>query len=396
MLHEKHDPPPSFEDARNRRQKVRAAGMDPNYWYAVAQDKNIAPGQIVEVTFWGDSVALYRGEAKAGRAGRLHAVENRCAHRQLPLTVGVIEGDRIVCQYHGWKYNGVGELAEVPHDHFGKGMPRCKLRDYPVKVRYGLVWLFFGDKEKAESVKIPEIPELEGNDPWSCVPIEVTWNAHHSMIIDNVSDFTHEYLHRQYKPFANARLKRCETIGDAVHVAYDTEVGGDKITGLFIDRKSVNTSEMDLAYEYPYQWSNTDDQIKHWLFVLPEGERKTRGFFLFYFKSFKVPFLPVRFPKRLMRGLLKVANKLHINPLLSQDGVAVEAEQEGWQKHWDEPAVEMSPAVNAFQALTVRKWDAYLASERSKHEEKMKKRLLRRQALEAEDAREESGAAAEE
>jgi len=25
--------PPSFEDAKNRRQRVRAAGMDPNHWY---------------------------------------------------------------------------------------------------------------------------------------------------------------------------------------------------------------------------------------------------------------------------------------------------------------------------------------------------------------------------
>lgn len=60
-----------------------------------------------------------------------------------------------------------------------------------------------------------------------------------------------------------------------------------------------------------------------------------------------------------------------------------------------QPAVELSPAVNAFQALTVRKWEEYLASERSKHEEKMKKRLLRRQTLEAEDARHDSPAAEE-
>src|SRR5262245_37482639 len=297
MLHEPQSPPPSFEEARNRRQKVRAAGLDPNYWYAVAQDKDLKAGEIREVTFWGDSVALYRG-----KTGRVHAIENRCAHRQLPLTVGVVEGDRLVCQYHGWKYNGVGELCEVPHDHFGKGMPKCKVRDYPVRIRYGLVWLFFGDAAKADSVKMPEIPELEGTgtSQWSCVPIEVEWNAHHSMIIDNVSDFTHEYLHRKFKPFANAKLLKCETIGDTVAVSYDTIVGGHEITGAFIDRKNVNMSYMELAYEYPYQWSNTDDHIKHWLFVLPEGEAKTRGFFLFYFKSFKIPYTPFRIPPRVM------------------------------------------------------------------------------------------------
>ena len=388
MLHEPHTPPPSFEEAKNRRQKVRAAGLDPNYWYAVAQDKNVARKEIVEVKFWGDSVALFRDEH-----GRLHAVENRCAHRQLPLTVGVIEGDRIVCQYHGWKYNGVGELCEVPHDHFGKAMPRCKVRDYPVRVRYGLVWLFFGDAARADSTPMPEIPELEGDVRWACVPLEVVWRAHHSMIIDNVSDFTHEYLHRRFKPFANAKLLRCETIGDRVEVSYDTVVGGDKITGKFIDRKNVDMSSMELAYEYPYQRSNTDDHIKHWLFVLPEDESHTRGFFLFYFKAFKVPFTPFSVPRRLMGPLLRAANRLHIRPLLSEDGMAVEAEQRGWERHWDEPAVEMSPAVNAFQALTVRKWEEFLAAEKAKRDEKLRARMLRRQVLEQADAEE---AAAEE
>ena len=35
-----------FESARNLRQKTRAAGLDPDYWYAVEQDKKLAPGQV--------------------------------------------------------------------------------------------------------------------------------------------------------------------------------------------------------------------------------------------------------------------------------------------------------------------------------------------------------------
>ena len=43
---------------------------------------------------------------------------------------------------------------------------------------------------------------------------------------------------------------------------------------------------MELCYEYPYQWSNTDGKIKHWCFVLPIDGTTTRAFFLFYFDSF--------------------------------------------------------------------------------------------------------------
>jgi phenylpropionate dioxygenase-like ring-hydroxylating dioxygenase large terminal subunit len=385
---ERTDAPPSFEAASNRRQKVRSAGLDPNYWYAVEHDSAIANEQVVEVRFYGeDPVALFRDAN-----GRLHAIENRCAHRQLPLTAGAVKGTNLVCQYHGWEYNGCGELAHVPHDLFGKKMPRCTLRSYPVRARYGLIWIFFGDAERAHEVPMPEIPELEGDDAWACVPVDFTWKAHHSMIIDNVSDFTHEFLHRKYKPFSDAKLKTLETKNDKVYLSYDTKVGRGKISGLFVDRKSVDTNAMELCYDYPYQWSNTDDQIKHWCFVLPIDERTTRTFFLFYFAHFKVPFTPVHIPRRVLVPFLKISNELLIKPLLQQDGVAVEAEQVGYDRHWDEPLVELNPAVNAFQALTVKKWEEHLAREKNKRAQKELVRLERRRALEMQDAAPADGA----
>jgi 4beta-methylsterol monooxygenase len=349
--------PPSFQEAKNKRQKARAAGLDPNHWYAVEQAHSLGMGSVIAVRFWGTQVAVYRDDR-----GVVHAIEDRCAHRQVPLSKGVVRGERLVCCYHGWEYDPDGKLAHVPHDLFGHKLPACKLRSFPVRVRYGLLWVFFGDEERAAATPMPEIPELEGPRPWACVPVDLTWRAHHSMIIDNVSDFTHAFLHRRYQPFSNdSKLTKLEPSEDKVSLAYDTRVGEGKISGLFVDRKRVDTSSMELAYEYPYQWSNTDDQIKHWLFVLPIDERTTRTFFLFYFKEFKVPFLPLHIPHRMMKPFLMVSNKLLIEPLLRQDLYAVEAEQAGWENHYEEPIAELSPAVQAFQALTIKKWEEHLS-----------------------------------
>ena len=347
--------PPGFEDAGNLRQKVRAAGMDPDYWYAVEEVRNIKPGSVVEVVFWKHSIALFRAAD-----GSFHAMEDRCAHRQLKLSLGVVEDCRLVCAYHGWKYDTDGRLAETAHERIGRGFPEVSLRTYPVKVRYGLVWLFPGDPKQAELRRIPDIPELEGRGRWACVPLSFTWSAHHSMVIDNVSDFTHAYLHRRYRPFEDAKLTRCETIGDDVHLAYETRVGRGRISGLFVDRKRYDTNYMELCYQYPYQWSNTDNAIKHWLFVLPVDERTTRAFFLFYFKSLKIPLLPVHIPRFAMSAVLKVSNRVLIGPLLAQDGVAVEAEQEGYERHWNARPLEFNPVVRAFQNVTVRKWREHL------------------------------------
>jgi phenylpropionate dioxygenase-like ring-hydroxylating dioxygenase large terminal subunit len=240
-------------------------------------------------------------------------------------------------------------------------MPSVRIASYPVRTRYGLVWIFPGDPSLAETRRIPDIPELEGADRWACVPLDFVWRAHHSMIIDNVSDFSHAWLHRKYRPFAGARLTRLEADDDRVSLAYHTQVGMGPISGLFVDRRRVDTQAIDLCYEYPYQWSNTGGKIKHWCFPLPLDERTTRVFFLFYFESLRIPLTPVRIPQALMSLVLRLSNRWLIAPLLAQDGFAVEAEQRGWEAHADQPVPDLNPAVAAFHQLTVRKWEEHLA-----------------------------------
>lgn len=355
-------PPPGFEEAGSLRQQARAAGLDPDYWYAVAEVDAVKRGKVVEVVFWKRSIALFRGED-----GQFRAVENRCLHRQIKLSIGEVEGCKLVCAYHGWEYDGDGRVVGIP-DLFGrKGLPKFGIGSYPVQVRYGLVWIFPGNPELADERKIPEIPELEGPGRWACVPLSFTCSAHHSMVIDNVSDFSHAYLHRKYRPFMGAELTRCETVGDNVHLAYETKVGRGRISGLFVDHNRVDTNQMELCFEYPYQRSNTDDEIKHWLFVLPMNERTTKAFFLFYFKSLKIPLLPVRIPRIAMKAVLKIANRTLIGPLLGEDRVAVEAEQEGYEKSWNAPPVELNPVVREFQKVIVRKWREHLAGGGDRH-----------------------------
>ena len=336
----------------NMRKKARAAGLHPDYWYAVEYDHAVRPGRTVEVRFWNRSIALYRGED-----GLLAAIENRCVHRQLKLTEGSVEGCHLVCAYHGWAYNAAGQVAHIPHELFGCSMPTFKVASYPVRVRYGLIWIFPGDPAKAGERAVPDIPELEGAGRWACAPLDFTWKAHHSLIIDNVSDFTHAWLHRTYQPFVNARLTRCETEGDRVRVSYDSQIGRGAISKFFVDRRRIDTNHIELCYEYPYQWSDTGGKIKHWCFLLPLDARTTRVFFLFYFEALKIPLTPFRIPRWLMTPVLRLANRFLIAPLLRQDGFAVEAEQEAHEAHHDAPIAELNPAIGHFQRLTVRKWE---------------------------------------
>ncbi|MEO5721784.1 MAG: Rieske 2Fe-2S domain-containing protein [Chthoniobacterales bacterium] len=357
--------PPSFNEGRNRRQRVRAAGLDPNYWYVVEQSKKLRAGQTIAVQFFGQpGVVIYRSTDGT----QLYALEDRCVHRQLKLSLGQVSDCRLVCSYHGWQYEGAsGEVVDFSHELFGRPVPpRLRVRTFPVAERYGLIWLFpSGDEKLATERQIPHIPELEAENPkrWACAPIDFTWKAHHSMIIDNVNDFTHAYLHRKYRPFTDAKLRRCEAIGDRVFVAYDTQVGAGRISGLFVDRQRVNTNHIELCYDYPHQWSNVDGRIKHWCFLLPIDRRLTRVFFLFYFETLRVPFTSIPIPRILMSAVMKLANVMFIRSLLQEDGWAVEAEQEGYETNFDAPPVELNPAIHVFHDLTIRKWQEHLTRE---------------------------------
>ncbi len=350
--------PPPFSKAKNKRQRARAAGAHPDYWYPVCQESDLKPGTVVEAVFWKQSIAVFKTETTR----TVHAVTNRCAHRHLKLSIGEVHGCKLVCPYHGWHYDGDGNVVDIPHETFGKA-PKLKLRHFPVRIRYGLVWVFPGNPERIDVHPIPDVPQLEGPDRWACVPVVVDWDAHFSMIVENVVDFTHEWLHRKHKPFEGARLTRLETDEDRVECAYDCRVGRGGLTAHFVDHDEIDTEAMTLGYDYPHQWSNTGGEIRHWMFVLPIDEQRTKVFFLFYFARFKVPLTKIRLPRRLMEPLIKVANKVAIAPLLAEDGWAVEAEQVAWQQHWAKPVAELNPVVKAIQTLTVEKWKAHLATD---------------------------------
>ncbi len=353
--------PPSFEEAQNRRQKARAAGMNPDYWYPVEWEKNLKRGQAIEVMFWKESIALWRGEDD-----QVRAVENRCIHRQLKLSLGVVEGCNLTCAYHGWQFDGGGKCVHIPHDMHGQKLPDNRLRHYPVQVKHGLIWIYPGDQTLMPQRSIPEIPELSlpQGDRWGLITVDDTWKGHHSMILDNVSDFTHAFLHRKYKPFSyDSKLTRLETKGDTVELEYDTNVGAGGITKYFVNRSRANTGHMKLAYEYPYQRSNTDDRIKHWCFVLPMDEQTSRAFFVFYFSPdlIQIPFLNLRLPFPVRTLIMEFAQRLQVRPLIAEDKIAVEAEQEGYNRHYQQPIAEVNPAVHQFQSLTIRKWEEHLA-----------------------------------
>ena len=69
-----------------QRLDIRKTGIHPNFWYPVARSDNVKTGKSNGVSFAGEPIVLVRTER-----GTVYALEDRCAHRQIPLHLGVVE-----------------------------------------------------------------------------------------------------------------------------------------------------------------------------------------------------------------------------------------------------------------------------------------------------------------
>ena len=104
---------------------LRRVGAHPDHWYPLAWSHEVKPGKALGTRFAGDPIVLFRS-----KSGQVFALEDRCAHRQVPLSLGLVEGDGIRCAYHGWTYCNTGQCTDVPY--LGKGHLPNGVRAYPV------------------------------------------------------------------------------------------------------------------------------------------------------------------------------------------------------------------------------------------------------------------------
>src|SRR5262245_19658570 len=118
-----------------------------NYWYVAAFDHEVGRNPVGYILL-NEPVVLFRK-----RDGTPVALEDRCAHRRMPLSKGQVLGDRLVCGYHGLVYDGEGTCVHVPGQ---RQVPPFKLKTYPVVERHKCIWIWMGDRTLADESLIPD------------------------------------------------------------------------------------------------------------------------------------------------------------------------------------------------------------------------------------------------
>lgn len=181
-----------------------------NAWYVAGWSHEFGD-DLVPVEITSQFVVMFRNSK-----GVLCALEDRCPHRQLPLSKGKRLGDTIQCGYHGMTFNGAGKCVRVPGQD---NTPRnADLRTYPIEERHGIVWIWMGEQALADRSKVFDLPQFSDPD----------WHTHHGGHLEIKSHFLN--VAENLVDPAHVSFVHPTTLGNAasenvpVHVSTDGEI----------------------------------------------------------------------------------------------------------------------------------------------------------------------------
>jgi len=159
-------------------------------WYVAAYGREVGR-ELLGRTILGEPIVFYRTGA-----GEVVGLADRCVHRRFPLSESRLDGDNIVCGYHGFTYDQGGSCVFVPGQ---QRIPRtARVASYPVVEQDSFVWVWIGDRARADPTTIPRAPWLA--DPnYTTVSGMEPLKARYMLLVDNLMDLSHEtYLHGGY------------------------------------------------------------------------------------------------------------------------------------------------------------------------------------------------------
>ena len=174
------------------RERIPALGLK-EYWYPALAEKRVGRKKPVEVTLLGERVVFFRDEKD-----EVVAVHYLCTHRGAFLSYGDTHfKGTLTCPYHGWTFNGKGDLLAVLGEGPTSTLPGSKgtkLRVYPTVTIKGTVFVWMGE---GPAVAPEEDLPFELFDPNIIVmTAEHVWNANWRPGIENFTDSHVYYVHR--------------------------------------------------------------------------------------------------------------------------------------------------------------------------------------------------------
>ncbi len=239
-------------------------GYPDNQWWVAAHSGEVADKPLARVLLE-HPVVIYRPEP-----GKVAALEDRCSHRQVPLSFGRQVGDSLQCSYHGLRYGADGRCVFAPG--LDRPPPTLNVRSYPAIERDGYVWAWFG-AAAPDPTLIPDYswqvsPEYSGRIGYASI------GCSYLLGLENVLDTSHfAFLHPNSVGSAAYADAPMETWIDAGEVVSRRRVENLKPSALFDRLTTAPTVTLtdEMRWRGPsYVWLTTTVEA-------PDGVFRLRG-----------------------------------------------------------------------------------------------------------------------
>jgi len=111
----------------------------PKGWFQVAYSREVDPGQVVGLHYFGRRLVCYRGSS-----GTPYVLDAYCPHLGADIAVGgAVADDCIVCPFHGWRFDGAGSNVEIP---YARTVHRtARLLAWPTVERAGAIFVWHSE-----------------------------------------------------------------------------------------------------------------------------------------------------------------------------------------------------------------------------------------------------------
>ena len=255
--------------------------MIPNQWYAVLPSRKVKKGRILAAKRLNLDLAFFRTAS-----GELGCVADQCSHRGAALSAGEVRGACIRCPFHGLEFDQSGVCRFIPAN--GKSstedLSRYHVKRYLVREAYGIVYVWYGEDEKAAE----EVPffqdEIDGS--FSCSEIEDLWNSHYSRCIENQLDVVHVPI-VHYNTIGRGN----RTLINGPKVIFEdgvllTSANNEKDVGQKPKPpKDCSIKSTYLKFSFPNLWLNRiSEKVKVFIFFAPVDDEHTILYIRFYNK----------------------------------------------------------------------------------------------------------------
>lgn len=243
-------------------------------WLVAAQSEELRGTGPLARGVDGVALVLYRDSA-----GIVVALEDRCPHKNVALSLGRVHGGTLQCRYHGWRFDAEGCVVDIPCRSPEERLPNCRIPRYRAVERDGWIWVNLADPASV-STEPPSYPQL-ADHRW--FELQYVVDAPVDLILENGLDCSHtgvahEGLFRGApKQFVTARIEetptgvRAETLGEDTTGAKDTR-------SLFGRKKAMrHIDEVVLPYTLLVDyWIGETAHVATILVCTPEGDGRTR------------------------------------------------------------------------------------------------------------------------